>query len=681
MPAFDPSVHRLATCALDCPDTCSVLVTIDPATGRASKIQGDPNHAVTQGFLCAKVTRYLERVNHLSRLLTPLRRTGPKGSGQFEPISWDHALDAVAENLKQNAAEFGSEAILPYSYAGTMGLLQGSGMDHRFFHRLGASRLDRTICSEPGTVGLVNAIGQRLAPAPEHFVHAKLIIAWGANILSTNVHLWPFIVEARRRGAKLYVIDPIRTKIATLADHHFTPYPGSDLALALGLIYILIRDGLTDADYIDQYTTGYDSLAALAAQYPPNRAAHLTGIPAREIEQLAHDYASTKPSVIRLNYGVQRSERGGRAVQAIALSPALTGAWRDLGGGIQLSTSAAFEFNRLALERPDLQQIPLGREARLLNMSQLGRVLTETENPPIKSLVVYNSNPGAMAPNQSLVRKGLVRPDLFTTVIDHFLTDTARFADIVLPATMFLEHDDLYLAYGHYHLQLALKASEPPPGPRPNVKIFRSLAKRMGFTEPCFDDTTKEMVSALLDTPSPHLQGLTWDRLVAEHSIRLNVPEKPFAEGGFRTPTGRCNLSAEDLAYTPPVESRLGIMAGSYPLELVSSKNHDSLNSSFGHRPDVDAQTSILQIHPTDAAARCIADGQQVDIYNDRGVIRLTASVGDYTRPGVVRAPMVRWGVNVNTLISDRLTDIGGGPTFYNCLVEVRPCEGPVSFT
>jgi len=681
VPAFDPSIHRLATCALDCPDTCSVLVTIDPATNRAVKIQGDPNHPVTQGFLCAKVTRYLDRVNHPSRLLTPLRRTGPKGSGQFEPISWDDALDAVASNLKQTAAQFGPESILPYSYAGTMGLLQGSGMDRRFFHRLGASRLGRTICAEAGAAGMANAIGQRLAPAPEHFVHARLIIAWGANILSTNVHLWPFIKEACRRGAKLYVIDPIRTKVAALAGRHFTPYPGSDLALALGLIHVLIRDGLTDADYIARYTTGYDSLAALAAQYPPERAAHLTGIPAREIEQLAHDYAITKPSVIRLNYGVQRSERGGRAVQAITLLPALTGSWRDLGGGIQLSTSAAFEFNRPALERPDLQQISLGREARLLNMSQLGRLLTETDGPPVKSLVVYNSNPGAMSPNQSLVHQGLARPDLFTAVIDHFLTDTARFADIVLPATMFLEHDDLYRAYGHYSLQLALKASEPPPGPRSNVEIFRALAKRMGFTESCFDDQTKEMVSALLDTPSPHLQGVTWDRLVAEHSIRLSVPDKPFASGGFRTPSGRCNLSAEGLDYAPPVESRLGSLAGKYPLELVSSKNHDSLNSSFGFRPDADAQCAILQIHPADAESRRIADGQPVEVFNDRGAIRLRASVCGVTRPGVVRAPMVRWGVNVNTLISDRLTDLGGGPTFYNCLVEVRPCEGPVSST
>ncbi len=691
-----PNIHRLSTCALDCPDACSVLVTVDPSTNRATRIQGDPNHAVTQGFLCAKVTRYLDRVNHPSRLLTPLRRTGAKGSGEFEPISWDAALDAVASSLKHTAAEHGPEAILPYSYGGTMGILNGAGMDRRFFHRLGASRLDRTICAEAGAVALNNALGTRLGPAPEQFAEARLIIAWGANVLSTNVHLWPFIVEARRRGAKLYVIDPVRTKIATLADRHFAPYPGSDLALALGLIHVLIRDGLTDNDYIAQYTEGFDSLSALARQYPPQRTEHLTGIPAADIELLAHDYATTKPSAIRLNYGVQRSQRGGRAVQAIALLPALTGAWRDIGGGLTLSTSAAFEFNRPALERAGLQQIPLGREARLLNMSLIGQVLTETANPPVKAIVVYNSNPAAIAPNQSLVHKGFARPDLFTVVIDHFLTDTARFADIVLPATMFLEHDDLYLAYGHYHLQLAMAAATPPAECRSNVEIFRALAHRMGFTEPCFSDTTRQMVTALLDTPSPFLEGITFDRLAAEHSIPLNVPAAPFAQGGFRTPSGLCNLSAADLDYTPPEESRLGILSGKYGLELVSSKNHDSLNSTFGNRADVDDQTSILQIQPADAEKRGITDGQAVEVYNDRGSIRLRASVGNFTSPGVVRAPMVQWGrlqpakgfsphspdqpgipfqcANVNTLISDRLTDIGRGPTFYNCLVEVRPC-------
>lgn len=676
MPDENTSIQRLSTCALDCPDTCSVLVTINPANGRATRIQGDPGHAITQGFLCAKVAQYLDRVHHPARLTRPMRRTGAKGAGEFEPVTWDEALDAIAARLKQTAAEHGPESIMPYSYAGTMGLIQGSGMDRRFFHRLGASRLHRSICAEAGTVGLNNALGIRLGPAPEHFVHAKLIIAWGANILATNVHLWPFIVEARRRGAKLVVIDPVRTKVAALADRHYAVYPGSDLALALGLVHVIVRDGLIDGDYIERYTDGFESLAALAAEYTPERTAHLTGIAAEDVESLAREYATTRPAAIRLNYGVQRSERGGRAVQAIAALPSITGAWRELGGGLQLSTTAAFELNRAALERPDLQDISLGREARLLNMSQIGKVLTETVDPPVKAIVVYNSNPAAIAPNQRLVHDGFRREDLFTVVLDHFMTDTARFADYVLPATMFIEHDDLYLAYGHYHLQLALKAAEPPAGCRPNAEIFRALAQRVGFTEPCFEDGTEQMVRALLDTPSPHTEGITWERLVSEHSIRLNVPDRPFAQGRFRTASGRANISGKDLEYVPPVESRLGTMAGEYPLELVSSKNHDSLNSSFGHREVVDAQTSVLQIHPDDAAPRGIRDGQQVEVFNGRGAIRLQAAVGGYTRPGVVRAPMVRWGVNVNTLISDRFTDLGEGPAFYNCLVEVRACGG-----
>ncbi|MBE0659461.1 MAG: molybdopterin-dependent oxidoreductase [Bryobacteraceae bacterium] len=676
MPEQPNSTQRLSTCALDCPDTCSVLVTVDTGTGKAVRIQGDPGHAITQGFLCAKVTRYLERVNHPARLTQPLRRVGAKGAGEFERVTWDEALDGIAGRLKQAAAEYGSESILPYSYAGTMGLIQSAGMDRRFFHRLGASRLHRSICAEAGTVGLNNAQGTRLAPAPEHFVHAKLIVAWGANILATNVHLWPFIVEARRRGARLVVIDPVRTKVAALADVHLAPYPGSDLALALGMVHVIVRDGLTDGDYIERYTEGFESLAELAAKYTPERTAELTGVAAEDVEALAREYATARPAVIRLNYGVQRSERGGRAVQAIAALPAITGAWRELGGGLQLSTSAAFDFNRAALERPDLQLVALGREARLLNMSQIGKVLTKTSDPPVKAIVVYNSNPAAIAPNQRLVHEGFAREDLFTVVMDHFVTDTARFADYVLPATMFLEHDDLYLAYGHYHLQLALKASEPPEGCRANADVFSELARRMGFTEPCFEDGTEQMVRALLDSGSPHLEGITWERLVAEHSIRLNVPERPFAEGGFRTATGRANVSGAELGYVPPVESRLGAMAGEYRLELVSSKSADTLNSSFGHREDTDAQTSVVEIHPDDARARGITDGQTVEVYNGRGAVRLTAAVGDYTRPGVVRAPMVRWGVNVNRLISDRFTDLGEGPAFYNCLVEVRACGG-----
>lgn len=663
---------KRATCALDCPDACSLVVTVEG--GRALKLGGAPQHPVTQGFLCAKVARYLERAHHPDRLLHPVRRTGSKGSGRFEPISWNAALDTIAEKLAHTARTYGSEAILPYSYAGTMGLLNGSGMDRRFFHRLGASHLDRTICASAGTEGLMAALGSRYGLEPQDFVHAKLIIAWGANVMSTNVHLWPFIVEARRRGARFYVIDPVHTKTARLSDWHLAPYPGSDLALALGVMHVLFRDGLTDEAYLAEATEGSASLRQLASDYTPQRVSEWTGLPAGDIERLAQDYGTLAPAAIRTNYGVQRSERGGRAIQAISLLPALVGAWRTQGGGVQLSTSGAFPLNRAALEMPELQQIPLRRPARVVNMSLLGKALTELDGPRVHALYVYNSNPAAIAPNQKQVLEGLCREDLFTVVAEHFMTDTARYADIVLPATNFLEHTDLYTSYGHYELQLALKACDAPGEARSNVEVFRALAQRMGFTEPCFEDSEETMIRALLDTPHPFLRGITWERLVAEHSIRVNIPELPFAHGGFGTPSGKANLSAEHLAYTPPEESRKGSLAGTYPLELVSSKNHDSLNSTFGFRAEVDAQTAVLEMHRDDASARGVIDGHWVEIFNDRGRCRLKARVNDGVRPGVVRAPMVRWGVNVNQLISDRLTDIGGGPTFYNCLVDVRPC-------
>jgi anaerobic selenocysteine-containing dehydrogenase len=636
-------------------------VTIED--GRATRLQGNPDHPVTRGFLCAKVAGYLEREYHPDRLLHPLRRTGPKGSGQFERISWDQALDEIAARLRQAAAEHGPESILPYSYGGTMGYLEGSGMDRRFFHRLGASRLARTICAEAGAVGITEALGARLGTDPEQFSDARLIIVWGCNVLSTNVHLWPFIVEARRRGARLIVIDPVRTKIAGLADQHLAPYPGSDLALALGLMHVIFAAGL------EVQGPDFSSLRRRAAPYTPERVAHLTGIPAEHIVLLAREYATTRPAVIRTNYGVQRSRRGGRAVQAIATLPALTGDWNHRGGGALLTTSGAFQLNLAALERPDL-----GPPARTVNMSLLGQALTSLDNPSVQALFVYNSNPAAIAPNQALVLQGLAREDLFTVTADHFLTDTARWSDIVLPATTFLEHTDLYRAYGHYYLQLARPAVDPPGEARPNSEIFRALAFRMGFDDPCFRDTADDMIRALLDTPSPYLAGITFERLEQESFVHLNVPELPFAGASFA-------LDGDPLDYEPPEESRLGSEASpDYPLELVSSKNHDSLNSSFGFREEVDQQTSVVEIHPSDAAPRGIEDGAPVEVFNGRGAVRLTARVGELVRPGVVRAPMVRWafrsagGRNVNLLISDRLTDIGGGPTFYNCLVEVRRC-------
>jgi anaerobic selenocysteine-containing dehydrogenase len=674
------TVHSV--CALDCPDCCSLLINVD-AAGRGSKLRGNPAHPVTRGFLCGKVARYLEREYSPDRLLHPLRRTGAKGSGQFARISWDEALDEIAARLKSAVAQFGSESILPYSYAGTMGLLNGSGMDRRFFHRLGASRLDRTICASAGSAGLNDALGVRYGIEPEQFRHAKLILAWGANILATNVHLWPFIVEARRAGARFYTIDPHQNRTGKLADRHYAINPGSDAALALALMHVIIAEGREDRDYIEHHTLGFAELSNRVREWPPERAAAATGIAATDIVDLAREYASTQPSAIRLNYGVQRSERGAMSVRAIALLPALTGAWKYPGGGVQLSTSSAFRLNRPQLERPDLQfASPLAREARILNMSQLGQLLTEVNDPPVKALLVYNSNPAAIAPDQNAVRAGLRREDLFTVVLEQFQTDTADFADIVLPVTTFLEHTDLYTAYGHYHLQLA-RAALPAPGETlPNTEIFRRLASRLGFEEPCFRDSDDAMIQALLDTEDPAIRGITLEALDAKHSIRLNLPEPflPFAEGGFGTPTGRCEFHAETLAWEPPLESRHGdpALLARFPLELISPKNHDSMNSTFGDRPENDAATGRLMLHPADAAPRAIESGDAVRAHNARGEAILRAEVSLSVARGTVCAPAVRWpklapgGNSVNMLTSQRLTDKGGGATFYSCLIQVE---------
>lgn len=674
---------RHSVCALDCPDACSVLVTVED--GQATQLRGNPAHPVTRGFLCGKVARYLEREYSPDRLLYPLRRIGTKGEGRFVRVSWDEALDEIAARLKTVAAEFGPEAILPYSYAGTMGLLQGSGMDRRFFHRLGASRLDRTICSSAGGAGLMEALGFRYGTEPEQFRHAKLILAWGANVLGTNVHLWPFIVEARRNGAKFYTIDPRRNRTGALSDKHFFINPGSDTALALGMMHVVIGEKLHDAEYVARYTEGFEELAERVKEYPPDRAAALTGIAKEEIVALAREYATTRPAVIRLNYGVQRSERGAMAVRAISLLPVVTGSWQDVGGGLQLSTSQAFQFNRAGLERPDLQMQTLGRQARLINMSLLGQALNEVQDPPVKAIVVYNSNPAAIAPNQNAVRRGFLREDLFTVVLEQFQNDTADYADFVLPATTFLEHTDVYLAYGHYHLQLARSAVAPPGETRSNVDVFRLLAERMGFDDPCFRDSEDEMIRTLLASDHPFLRGITLEELDREHSVRLRVapngePFLPFAKGGFGTPSGKCAFRAATLEYTPPVESRFGDgeLRARFPLELISPKNDDSMNSTFGNRSENDFATSVLHMCVADASQRSIVTGDQVRVFNDRGSCVLRAEVDGVVGPGVVCAPSVRWGKkapdsrNVNALTSERLTDLGGGPTFYSCLVQVE---------
>jgi anaerobic selenocysteine-containing dehydrogenase len=691
--------------------------------GRAVKVAGDPAHPITQGFLCGKVAKYLDRVYAPERILYPLKRKAGVEKGAlergreqeaFERVSWDEALDGIAARLKAIAEEFGSESILPYSYAGTIGALGYGSMDRRFFHRLGASQLDRTICSEAGGVAWNLVYGKKLGTPTEDFRLAKLIVAWGANIHGNNVHLWPMVEQARRNGARLIVIDPYRTRTAALADWHIAIRPGTDGALALGMMHVILNEGLEDRAYIDEMTFGFEKLAERAREYTPERVAAWTGMTPAEIEQLAREYAATRPAAIRLNYGVQRTENGGTAVRAIAMLPALTGAWKFRGGGGQLSTSGAFRWDEHALRRPDLALAsPLKRLARTVNMSALGEALnalkagtqglgTRDNEAPVKALFVYNSNPAAVAPNQNAVRRGMGRPDLFTVVHELFFTDTTDFADYILPATTFLEHTDIQGAYGHYFVQLSQKAIEPPGEARPNVWLFSQLAQRMGFEEDCFRDTEETLIRQALaigtdgHSTRPEMEHITVEDLkkmghipLGFHRDPVGKPFQPYVTGPLPTPSGKIEFDSQTLAaqgqdglpaFVPAVESRFGEMAKRLPLEFLSRKADNYMNSTFahleGHRK-MEARTSQrLEMHPADATARGVRDGDGVRIWNDRGALRLTALLNPNLPLGVV-AGKLDWAklsgdrANVNALTSERLTDLGAGATFYSTLVEV----------
>src|SRR6266849_4268992 len=541
------TVH--AACPHDCPDACGVLITVDD--GRAVKIQGDPAHPVTRGFLCAKVAKYLDRVYSPDRVLYPMKRVRPKGFADksvratqaeqlFQRLGWDQALDEITSRFRGIAAEFGSEAILPYSYGGTLGKLNYGSMDRRFFHRLGASQLARNICSEAGGAGVRSVYGANMGTEPEQFRHSKYIIAWAANIHGNNVHLWPFIEEARRDGAKLVVIDPYRTRTAACADWHIPINPGTDVALALGMMHVIINQNLYDADYVSQHTVGFDELRAKVQEYPPEKVAQWTGMSAADVRKLALEYATCRPAAIRMNYGVQRSQNGGMASRTIAMLPCVTGSWKEVGGGFQLSTSAAYGLNNAALERADLMQTSLGRAARTINMVELGQALNTVNDPPVKALFVYNSNPAAVCPNHNDVIRGLLRPDLFTVVHEQFFTDTADYADILLPATTFFEHKELQKSYGHYFLQVSNQAIDPLGECKSNTDLFQELALRMGFSDDCFRQTVDEMIDQALAKPDKRgcgwLQGITRERLEKEGHVRLNLgegPFLPFAQGCF----------------------------------------------------------------------------------------------------------------------------------------------------
>ncbi len=677
-----------AACPHDCPDTCAMLVSV--RDGVAVQLRGDPEHPTTGGALCTKVSRYLERTYHPGRVLQPLRRSGPKGSGLFEPVSWDEALEDIASRLRKLAA-VDAESILPYSYAGTMGFVQGESMAARFFHRLGASLLDRTICASAGAEGLRQVLGGLVGMDVEQFAHSRVIVIWGSNSITSNLHFWSLAQQARRAGATLVCIDPWRNETARRCHLHLQLRPGTDAALAWGLMGELVRKDWLDHDYIQRHTLGFEALREHALQWSAERAAEVCGLEPEQVRELARLLGGTRAAGIRVNYGLQRVRGGGNAVRAIACLPALTGAWREPAGGLLLSSSGHFAVAREALERPDL----LGtRRPRTINMSTLGDALLHPGGggfgPRIDALVVYNSNPAVVAPESAKVLQGLRREDLFTVVLEHFRTDTADHADYVLPATTQLEHLDVLKSYGHRYWVANEPAIAPVGQARPNSAIFRELAARMGFDEPCFGDSD-ETIAAQALAEDPRNAGLDFATLRRQGWGKLAVPDAPFAEGGFPTASGRCQFVYPPDAQAGPEALPQVILphecaqtqpelATRYPLALLSPPARNFLNSSFVNVESLRGGESgpQLLVHPRDAAARELWDGQEVRCFNDRGEILARCRISEDTREGQVITLGLWWrklspdGRSVNDLTHQQLTDLGGGPCFYDCLVEVR---------
>ncbi|NLP61931.1 molybdopterin-containing oxidoreductase family protein [Paraburkholderia sacchari] len=681
-----------AVCPHDCPDTCAMRVTVE--NGKAIKVSGDPDHPPTQGVLCTKVTRYAERVHHPKRLTQPMKRVGRKGEGRFEPISWDEACEIAAARLGE-IAQRTPEAILPYSYAGTMGLVQGDSIAQRFFHKLGASRLDRTICAAAGAAGLRYTYGSSLGMLTEHFAESEVILIWGANPIASNLHFWTRAQEAKRNGAKLIAIDPYRSLTAEKCHQHIALKPGTDGALALGMMHVLITEDRLDHDYIAAHTHGFEQLKARALAYTPARVAQICGIEEQVVVELARLYASTRKAAIRMNYGLQRVRGGGNAVRAIACLPALTGAWRERAGGVLLSSSGWAPVDTNALQRPDLIPGWPKHQPRVVNMNQIGDALTHAGDaafgPKIEAIVVYNSNPVAVAPDSAKVAAGFAREDLFTIVLEQFQTDTADYADLLLPATTQLEHLDVHKSYGHTYVMANLPAIAPVGEARPNTEIFRSIARAMSLSEPALFESDEDVAARAFDWSDPAFSGADWATLKRDGWVKLNIADAPFANGGFRTPTGKCEFYSEALTkagldpvpdYLPPYESADGApeLAARYPLAMISPPARNFLNSTFVNVESLRATEGEphLDLHPTDAARRAIADGDQVRIFNDRGSMQARARVSDRAREGLVVGLSIWWkklapdGRNANEVTSQALTDLGGSATFYDCLVEVE---------
>jgi anaerobic selenocysteine-containing dehydrogenase len=674
-------------CPLDCPDTCSWIVTVK--NGEPVALRGDPAHPYTRGSLCNKVENYLAYARSSDRLLYPMRRIGPKGSGEFARISWDEALKRIAAELRDVIANHGAEAIWPYAGSGNMGLIQGIyGAGERLWNVLGASRAEYTMCTIAGGFGTGYTLGDnRVGMDPETFRFSKLVVLWGANVLSTHPHLWRPILEARKNGAPIISIDPIRTRTAAASDWHLAPMPGTDAALALGLLHVVLMEGKEDQQFIRERTIGWEAFRERILDFPPSRAAAITGLAPESIVELGKRLAEIRPTGIRIGIGLQRHGGGGMAVRTITCIPGVTGDWKQPGGGVFYDTRGFFGLNWAALSRGDLGP----RQTRALDMKRLGEELLNLDNPPVKALFVYGSNPAASVPNQTKVLRGLSRNDLFTVVVEHFLTDTARYADIVLPATMQIEHRDLLIAYGHLYLAWNEPAVPPPGQCLPATEMFRRLARTMGLDAPALYDSDETIARQLLESGHPSLADITFEELKARGWMRLNYPDPfvPFA-AGFPTPSGKLEFVSDRMAqsgldpvagYTPAHETsqRDTALAREYPLALVTPADHYFLNSIFANLPRQQRRSGVatLLIHPYDATPRQIAMGDKVRVANARGAFFAEADVSERVRPGVVAATKGRWpgcskgGATINATVDERDSDMGHGAVYHDNRVQV----------
>ncbi|MFC7678648.1 molybdopterin-dependent oxidoreductase [Paenibacillus sp. GCM10028914] len=677
-----------AVCPLDCPDTCGLL--LHKENGKIVKVAGNPEHPVTKGAICNKVRNMAERVYHPERLLYPLRRIGPKGEVAFERISWDEAIREITERFKALTHEYGSESILPYSFYGNMGVLSVDGMDRRFFNALGSSKLKQSICNSAGTKGWTSVMGFNGGTIPEETIQADLIIVWGANIVSTNMHQVVLAEKARKNGAKVVVIDVHRNQTGQWADWFIPLHPGTDAALAVGLMHILFRDGLVNESFMKQYTVGYEELREHVKEYTPEYVSTVTGIPVEEIETLAHMYGHAEAAYIHIGNGLQHHDNGGMSVRSIACLPALTGHWLKSGGGASKSNGGYNSMNGEALERPDLRPNP---DARTINMNRIGEALAMVDKP-IKGLFVYCSNPLVVAPDTERVRAGFEREDLFTVVHDLFMTDTAKYADIVLPATSSFENTDVFASYWHQYIQLQEPVIPAIGESKSNVELFSLLGQAMGFNEAAFGESEEDMIARALDYPdNPYLNGVTLSALKEQRHVKLDMsPYLTFLDN-LPTPSGRIELYSAALeraglpplpTYVPLIEGYDGIRRGrgnKYPLMFISPPNHNFLNSTFANvaKHQKLEKEPLLQIHPEDAAERSIEDGMWVTVYNDRGTYEVRAKVTDKMLPGTVVSQGLWWEgegrkQRANALTSDRLSDLGEGATFFSTVVEVETC-------